>query len=194
MAEGEEHPASARVSNWNIANQLTGLRILLVPVFGFLLLVDAGRTDGFRWAAAAVFIVASLTDRLDGDLARSRGLVTDVGKMLDPIADKALMGAALIGLSMIGELWWWVTIVILARELLITALRFAVLRHGVIAASRGGKLKTTLQAVGISVLVMPLPDWLHMIGVGVMLAALVVTVATGVDYVMRAARLRASKP
>ncbi|WP_018156372.1 CDP-diacylglycerol--glycerol-3-phosphate 3-phosphatidyltransferase [Demetria terragena] len=178
------------VSNWNIANVLTGVRILLVPLFAFLLLVDEGRNDGFRWLAAAVFVLASITDRLDGDLARSRGLVTDLGKVMDPIADKALVGSALIGLSMIDELWWWITIVIIAREVFITVLRFSVIRHGVMPASRGGKLKTTLQVVGLSILVMPWPDWIHLIGLIVMLAAVVVTVATAVDYVMRAMRMR----
>lgn len=185
----EEQDARA-VSNWNIANALTGVRILLVPLFAVLLLIDEGRLDGFRWLAAAVFVLASVTDRLDGDLARSRGLVTDLGKVMDPIADKALVGAALIGLSMIDELWWWVTILILAREVLITLLRFAVIRHGIMPASHGGKLKTTLQIVGISILVVPLPDWVHTVGLVVMLAAVVVTVATGVDYVLRAFRLR----
>lgn len=182
--------ASSSVSNWNIANLLTGLRILLVPLFVVLLLAENGTNTGFRWAAAAVFVVASLTDRLDGDLARSRGLVTDLGKVMDPIADKALMGAALIGLSIIGALWWWVTVVILARELGITALRFAVIRHGVMPASRGGKAKTFLQAVAIGMFVMPLPDWLHVVAAVVMAAALVVTVVTGIDYVLRAHRLR----
>lgn len=185
--EGQEARA---VSNWNIANALTGARILLVPLFAVPLLIDEGRLDGFRWLAAAVFLLASLTDRLDGDLARARGLVTDLGKVMDPIADKALVGAALVGLSMIGELWWWVTIVILAREVFITLLRFAVIRHGIMPASHGGKLKTTLQIVGISILVMPLPDWIHMVGLVVMLAAVAVTVGTGVDYVLRAFRLR----
>lgn len=182
--------AARRVSNWNIANVLTALRILLVPLFAGLLLVDGGRDDGYRWAAFAVFFAASITDRVDGDLARSRGLVTDLGKVLDPIADKALMGMGLIGLSMIGALWWWVTVVILVRELGITLLRFAVIRHGVIPASRGGKLKTFLQAIAIGLLVMPLPDWLHTVALVVMLAALAVTVVTGVDYVVRAIALR----
>lgn len=183
-------PSSEPVSNWNIANALTAIRILLVPLFAVLLLVDDGRNDGFRWLAAGVFVLASITDRLDGDLARSRGLVTDLGKVMDPIADKALVGSALIGLSMIGELWWWVTIVILAREALITLLRFLVRSHGVMPASRGGKLKTTLQVIGLSILVMPWPEWIHTIGLVVMLAAVVVTVATAVDYVLRAMRMR----
>lgn len=182
--------ASSQVSNWNIANLLTALRIVLVPLFLWLLLIDGGDDPAHRWAAFAVFTFASLTDRVDGDLARSRGLVTDLGKVMDPIADKALMGAALIGLSMIGELWWWVSVVILVRELGITALRFAVIRHGVMPASRGGKAKTFLQAVAIGLLVMPLPAWLHVVAGVVMAVAVVVTVATGVDYVIRARRLR----
>lgn len=181
---------SRAVSNWNVANQLTALRILLVPVFAVLLLTDEGRNDGFRWAAFAVFVLASLTDRIDGDLARSRDLVTDLGKVMDPIADKALVGMALVGLSMIGELWWWVTVVILVRELGITLLRFAVIRHGVMPASRGGKAKTFLQIVAIGMFVMPLPDWLHVVAMVAMLAAVVVTVVTGVDYVAKAVRLR----
>ena len=185
-----ERPDARGVSNWNIANALTGVRILLVPLFVVLLLIDEGRGDGFRWSATAVFVLASVTDRLDGDLARSRGLVTDLGKVMDPIADKALVGSALIGLSMIGELWWWVTIVILAREAFITLLRFAVIRHGVMPASHGGKLKTTLQVIGITILVAPLADWMHAVGLAVMLAAVVVTVGTGIDYVLRAIRLR----
>ena len=104
-----------------------------------------------------VFAVASVTDRLDGDLARRRSLVTDFGKIADPIADKALTGAALIGLSALDELPWWVTVVILVRELGITLLRFWVIRHGVIPASRGGKLKTLLQTVAIGLYVLPLP-------------------------------------
>lgn len=188
MSEQPQQPQPA--GNWNIANVLTGLRILLVPLFMVLLLIEDGHNDGLRWAAFAVFAVASATDRLDGDLARSRGLVTDLGKVFDPIADKALMGGALIGLSLIGVLWWWVTIVILVRELGITALRFAVIRHGVMPASQGGKLKTFLQAIGIGLLVMPLPDWMWVVAMAVILAAVVVTVVTGVDYVVKAAALR----
>lgn len=181
---------SRAVSNWNVANQLTALRILLVPVFAVLLLTDGGSNTGFRWAAFAVFVLASLTDRIDGDLARSRDLVTDLGKVMDPIADKALVGMALVGLSMIGELWWWVTVVILVRELGITLLRFAVIRHGVMPASRGGKAKTVLQIVAIAMFVMPLPEWLHVVAMIVMLAAVAVTVVTGIDYCAKAVRLR----
>jgi len=182
-------------SAWNIANYLTMLRLLLVPVFGWLLLVDDGRNAGYRWAAFGVFIVAMITDRIDGDLARSRGLVTNFGKVVDPIADKTLVTMALVGLSMIGEVWWWVTIVVLVREWGITAVRFWVIRHGVMAAGRGGKVKTLLQTVGIGLFLLPrwtlpypdLAQWVASIALG---AAVVVTVVTGIDYLHQALRLR----
>jgi CDP-diacylglycerol--glycerol-3-phosphate 3-phosphatidyltransferase len=165
----------------NIANVLTVVRLLLVPFFLWLLF-----TDGTWWriAALVVFGVASFTDRVDGQLARSRNLVTDFGKIADPIADKALTGSALVGLSLLGDLWWWVTVVILVREIGITLLRFVVIRYGVIAASRGGKLKTMLQVFAIGFYVMPGPiDPLRWALMG---AAVVVTVVTGADYVVKA--------
>ena len=171
----------------NVANALTVLRICLVPVF--VACLAAGGT-GWRLAALAAFGGASLTDLLDGELARRRGLVTDFGKIADPIADKALTGAALITLSVIGELPVWVTALIMVRELGITALRFAVIRRGVIAASQGGKLKTLLQIIAICLYVLPpsfgLPVLIREVVMGV---ALVVTLVTGVDYVVRAVRL-----
>ncbi|WP_375485500.1 CDP-diacylglycerol--glycerol-3-phosphate 3-phosphatidyltransferase [uncultured Jatrophihabitans sp.] len=180
-------PASA----WNIANALTVLRLLLVPVFVVALFAQGGHHLGMRVLAWAVFAVASVTDRIDGELARKRGLVTDFGKLADPIADKALIGAALIGLSVLGDLPWWVTVVMLAREVGVTLLRFWVLQHGVIAASRGGKLKTLLQAVATGLFVLlPVGDWLRPIAWVVMIAAIVVALATGADYVARAVRLR----
>lgn len=181
---------STGVSNWNIANALTMFRVVLVPVFGWLLLTHGGHDTGYRLAAVAVFAVASITDRIDGDLARSRGLVTDFGKMMDPIADKALMGMALVGLSVIGRLPWWVTVVILVREVGITLLRLSVIRHGVLPASRGGKLKTLLQAIAIGFFLLPMSGVWDVIAWIVMAAALVVTVVTGVDYVFRAMSLR----
>jgi CDP-diacylglycerol---glycerol-3-phosphate 3-phosphatidyltransferase len=176
----------------NVANVLTMVRIVLVPVFvGFLL---AGGT-AWRLAALATFCVASLTDWLDGRLARSRGLVTDFGKIADPVADKALTGAALICLSALGELPWWVTGVIMFRELGVTALRLAVIRRRVIPASRGGKVKTLLQIIAICLYVLPgtlsLPGIVRAL---FMAAALAVTVVTGVDYVLAAMRLHRSEP
>jgi CDP-diacylglycerol--glycerol-3-phosphate 3-phosphatidyltransferase len=169
----------------NLANALTVIRLVLVPVVVACLL--AGGT-GWRVAAFAAFGVASVTDLLDGRVARSRGLITDFGKIADPIADKALTGAALVTLSYLGWLAWWVTVVILAREVAVTGLRFWVIRYGVIAASRGGKLKTLLQVLAISLYMLPgLPQWLR---AAVMAAAVLVTLATGGDYVVRAVRLR----
>jgi CDP-diacylglycerol--glycerol-3-phosphate 3-phosphatidyltransferase len=182
--------ASSAASPWNIANALTMLRLLLVPVFAVLLVHDDGHQTAWRIAAWAVFALASITDRLDGELARKRGLVTDFGKLADPIADKALVGTALVGLSALGDLPWWVTVVMLVREVGVTFLRFWVIRHGVIAASRGGKVKTLLQAVAIGLYVLPLSGWLHTVAAVVMGAAIVLALITGADYVARALRLR----
>ena len=177
---------------FNIANVLTMVRILLVPVFVACML--AGGT-AWRLAALAAFCVASLTDVLDGRLARRRGLVTDFGKIADPVADKALTGAALICLSALGELPWWVTAVIMFREIGVTVLRFWVIHRGVIAASRGGKLKTLLQVIAICLYILPASLSPPAVVRGlVMAAAVVVTVVTGVDYVQQAMRLRRSEP
>lgn len=182
----------ARVAN--IANVLTGVRLVLVPVFLVVLFVGDGHETFWRVAAFIVFAVAVITDRFDGALARSYGMVTEFGTLADPIADKALIGAALIGLSILGDLPWWVTVVIMAREIGITVLRFAVLRRGVIPASRGGKLKTLVQAIAIGLFVLPLSgSWLTAAWV-VMWAAVVLTVLTGVDYVISAARDSRGRP
>ena len=174
----------------NVANYLTIGRIALVPVFVAIFFIDGAHDDGWRVAAWAVFAIASVTDRIDGDIARRRGLVTDFGKVADPIADKALTGAALISLSIVHELPWWVTVVILAREVGVTMLRFWVIRHGVLAASRGGKLKTLLQGVSLGLYVLPLTGWVHEIAVVVMAVAIVITLVTGGDYVFRALAVR----
>lgn len=182
-------PPSA-VSAWNVANALTMLRLALVPVFLVVLFAGGGHDDGWRIAAWAIFAVASITDRIDGNVARKRNIVTEFGKLADPIADKALVGAALVGLSVLHELSWWITVVMLARELGVTLLRFWVIRDGVIPASRGGKLKTLLQAVAIGLYVLPLTGWLHGVAQVIMYLAIVVALATGADYVARAMRLR----
>jgi CDP-diacylglycerol--glycerol-3-phosphate 3-phosphatidyltransferase len=193
-AGGDIHVRPKQASAWNIANALTILRIALVPVFGWFLLYGGGQLTSYRLLAAAVFVVATATDRMDGDIARARGLVTDFGKVSDPIADKALMGMAFVGLSIIDLLPWWVTVLVLVREVGITALRFLVIRHGVMPASRGGKVKTALQAVAILLYVLPLSDAWHTIAVVVMTLAVIVTVATGADYVVRAHTLRNTSP
>jgi CDP-diacylglycerol--glycerol-3-phosphate 3-phosphatidyltransferase len=177
-------------SAWNVANALTVLRLLLVPLFVWLLFLN----DHSRLLATAAFVVAIITDRFDGDIARKWNLVTNFGKIADPIADKALTGAAFIGLSILGDLPWWVTVVVLFREWGVTALRFWVIRHGVMSASRGGKLKTVLQAIALGLYLLPWQSVavLHWTAVVFMAAAVIVTVVTGLDYVRRAVRLRAA--
>ena len=146
-----------QVSNWNIANVLTVLRIAMVPLFGWALLHDGGNDPLWRWVAFALFAVAMVTDKIDGDLARKHDLVTDFGKIADPIADKAITGMAFIGLSLVGDIWWWVTIVVLLREWSVTLLRLSVLKSVVIPAAMSGKIKTVLQAIALSGLTWPLP-------------------------------------
>ncbi|KRE32190.1 CDP-diacylglycerol--glycerol-3-phosphate 3-phosphatidyltransferase [Mycolicibacterium psychrotolerans] len=193
---GQPHtdPVVPRARVANLANALTGVRLMLVPVFLVLLFVGDGHETSWRTGAFIVFAVAVITDRLDGALARSYGMVTEFGTLADPLADKALIGAALVGLSMLGDLPWWVTVVILVRELGVTLLRLVVLRHGVIPASRGGKLKTLVQAVAIGLFVLPLTGaWLTGAWV-IMLAAVVLTVLTGVDYFVSAVRDSRGRP
>jgi CDP-diacylglycerol--glycerol-3-phosphate 3-phosphatidyltransferase len=178
---------------WNIPNMLTLLRILLIPVFWWVLMYDDGQDTAARLAATAIFIVASFTDWLDGYLARKEGLVTTFGKIADPLADKALTGVALIGLSVLGELYWWVTILIIGREVGVTLVRFVVLKHGVIPASRGGKLKTMFQMAGIVLFLLPLPSDVTILWLSrnaVMAVAVALTVVTGLDYIGRAYRTR----
>lgn len=153
-------------------------------------MVDSGQSSASRWGAAVVFVVASLTDLADGAIARARNLVTTFGKIADPIADKALTGVALLGLSVLGELSWWVTIVILGREISITLARFLVIRHGVIPASRGGKAKTVAQMVAILLYIVPAAGWVADVRGPMMLLAVVLTVLTGFDYIVRALNLR----
>ncbi len=193
-------PAAGAPPLLNIANVLTGVRLLLVPVFLAALFVDHGQSVQWRLAAFGVFAVAALTDRLDGQLARRRGLVTAFGTVADPIADKALTGSALVGLSMLGMVPWWATLLMMGREIGVTLLRFAVLRHGIIPASRGGKAKTLAQAIAIGFYLVPLPEllgagtaaaWVRGVLLGI---AVLLTVGTGVDYVLRALRLRATAP
>ena len=190
--------ATARVSNWNLPNIITVVRILLAPLFFWMLLADDGANTALRYAAAALFIVAIATDGIDGHIARSRNQVTDLGKLLDPIADKVLTGAALVGLSILAELPVWVTAIILVREIGITVFRFAVLSDRVIPASRGGKLKTLAQSIAISLALVPFPSlfgaWFDWVNIVTMSIAFVLTVITGIDYLVQAWRLgRAAK-
>ncbi|VWX47815.1 putative CDP-diacylglycerol--glycerol-3-phosphate 3-phosphatidyl-transferase 2 [Micrococcus luteus] len=198
-ADGQMSAAGGaqRVSAWNLPNILTSVRILMVPFFAWALWVGGpwgGDSLVARWLALALFAAAMYTDKLDGDIARARGLITDFGKIADPIADKLLTGTALVLFSLLGELWWWVTIVILVREWGITLMRFVVIRYGVMPAGRGGKLKTVLQTVGIGLLLLPLAQvvggWWPWAGWVVIGAATVLTVLTGLEYVKDAWVLR----
>ncbi|MEV6670656.1 CDP-diacylglycerol--glycerol-3-phosphate 3-phosphatidyltransferase [Streptomyces sp. NPDC051162] len=191
-AAGGHAPASMRrpARLWNIANILTMVRLLLVPGFVLLMLHNGGHDPVWRSFAWAAFAVAMITDLFDGHLARMYNLVTDFGKIADPIADKAIMGAALICLSGLGDLPWWVTGVILFREVGITLMRFWVIKHGVIPASRGGKMKTLAQGVAVGMYVLMLTGPLATARFWVMAVAVALTVLTGLDYVRQAVVLR----
>ncbi len=198
LPNGKPNPMKGRVvsrgettaSAGNVANIVTVARILLAPVFVWMLIVDGGDNGLFRWLAAGLFVLAILTDAVDGFLARDRNLVTDQGKVLDPIADKVLIGAALVSLSILGELPWWVTILILVREVGITVWRLVALRHQVIPAGILGKVKTWVQAIAISVALVPFPallgEWFNVVNLVLMSAAVVLTVVSGVEYLWAA--------
>ena len=149
--------AAPKVNNFNVPNVLTTVRIVLVPFFGWALLHDGGDSIGWRCAAFVIFVVAMITDKIDGDYARKYNLVTNFGKIADPIADKAVTGMAFVGLAIVGDIWWWVTIVVLLREWSVTLLRLSVLKHVVIAAAQSGKIKTVFQVVALAGLALPLP-------------------------------------
>lgn len=197
---GRSNPMRGRVarsgdtpaSTGNIANIITVVRIFLAPLFVWLLFADNHEFGVMRYVAAALFILAIATDSVDGLLARRQNLVTDLGKILDPIADKVLIGSALVTLSILGELWWWVTIVILVREFGITIFRLSVVKDRVIPASRGGKLKTIVQAIATSFYLVPLwlflGDWMHWTNAVLMAIAVAFTLVSGIDYLVKAVR------
>lgn len=177
------------VSNFNLPNALTSLRIVFVPVFAWLALKAGGSDLGWQWAAFGLFVALMITDKLDGDIARARNLVTDFGKIADPIADKALMITALVCLNITTGLSWWATAIIVVRELGITGWRMVQLRRGsVVPASRGGKLKTALQTLAVGLYLCPLPAWMDIPTEVVMWAAVIVTAVTGVQYLIDSRR------
>lgn len=177
-------PAAQKPSNWNVPNVLTSVRIVFIPVLAWLVL------DQNWWCAFGLFVALMITDKLDGDIARARGLITDFGKIADPIADKALMITALVTLNIASTLPVWITVVIIIRELGITAWRMWMLRQGkVVPASKGGKLKTALQTFGVGLYLCPLPGWMDGPSLAVMVVAVVVTVVTGVQYLVDAGRV-----
>ncbi len=190
--------AAPQVSNLNLPNVLTTLRIVMVPFFAWALLVDGGDSILWRCVAFVIFVAAMITDKIDGDIARSRNLVTNFGKIADPIADKAITGMAFIGLSITGDIWWWVTILVLLREWSVTLLRLSVLKHVVLPAAQSGKVKTTLQAVALSGLILPLPHgdahggafdafvpvgtWLFYLAQAFLAAAVAMTMWSGYEF------------
>ncbi len=179
-------------SQWNVPNVLTGIRMLLVPVFAWMLLTHPHEMDWRIWTTV-VFCIAIATDFVDGRVARKYNLVTNFGKLWDPIADKALTGMAFIGLSILGELWWWVTIIILVREWGITILRWGIMKYGVMAANRGGKLKTFIQSLALILYLLwlpHLPEPIRYLAYALMAAAFILTVVTGLDYLREASRMR----
>lgn len=180
---------TGEVSSVNLPNFLTLCRLLVVPVFAVLLLMG-GTSDWDRLLLWSLFAAACVTDVFDGRLARSRGQVTRFGVMMDPIADKALVGSALVGLSVLGELPWWATGVVLGREALVTLMRIVVLKHGLIPASRGGKFKAITQNVAVAAYLLPLPEALEGARIPLLVAAVVCTVVTGLDYARAGMRVR----
>lgn len=182
----------AKVSNWNVPNILTAARIVMVPIFAWVLLAYP-QDPTMRWVATGIFLVAIATDALDGNIARKYNLVTDFGKLWDPIADKALTGMAFVGLSILAELPWWITVIILVREWGITILRWAIIKYGVMAANRGGKLKTVMQSVALAMFLPGLqfmPAVWDVVAWIAMILAFVLTVLTGLDYLREANKLR----
>lgn len=181
-------------SPWNLPNAITTARILLVPYFIWLLFQPVGEFQITRWIATAVFVLGISTDSLDGAIARRRGLITNLGKILDPIADKALIGGALVALSILNEVPWWATVAILIRELGITAYRFVVIRKRVVSASGGGKLKTILQSITVGALMSPfdslLPIWYGYVEAILLVLTVSLTLVTGLQYLVAAAKAR----
>ncbi len=189
-----------KVSNWNVPNALTTLRIVMVPFFGYALLVDGGENNTWRWIAYALFAVAMITDKIDGDLARKHNLVTNFGKIADPIADKAITGMAFIGLSIIGELWWWITIVVLVREWSVTVARLSIAKQVVMPAKQSGKVKTMAQALALGGFVAPFKHltgfWevpgevVWWISAVLMAIAVVLTITSGLEFARDVVRAR----
>ena len=166
----------------NLPNTLTILRVLLLPLCAYALFKNGGDDTTWRIIAWTLFFIVGLSDILDGKLARDRNQITEFGKLLDPIADKAMLATAAIGASILGLLSWWVTAILLFREIAVTVLRFAVIKDGVIPASKGAKLKTFFQSFGVGFYILPLPTWLHIPRDIFMAVAIYLTISTGVAY------------
>ncbi|MEY5004622.1 MAG: CDP-diacylglycerol--glycerol-3-phosphate 3-phosphatidyltransferase [Actinomycetota bacterium] len=187
-------PSTSQNSPWNLPNAITVARILAVPFFVWSLVAIADTESPMRWLSVLIFIVIMASDGIDGAIARKRGLITNFGKILDPIADKILIGAALVALSLLNELPWWITLVILVREIGITVFRMAILHREVHGASWAGKLKTVTQSIAVSLALAPFADllgtWMYAVNTVVMAAAVVLTVWSGAEYLWKAWRAR----
>ena len=166
----------------NLPNTLTIFRILALPFCAYALFKNGGGDNSWRIIAFTLFFIVGLSDILDGKIARSRNQITEFGKLLDPIADKAMLATASIGASLLGMLSWWVTAIFLIREVAVTILRFAVIKKGVIPASKGAKLKTFFQSFGVGFYILPLPSYLNIPRDLFMAVAIYLTISTGVDY------------
>lgn len=173
----------------NLPNSITLARIALAPLFVWVLLLNQAVGVWQRWIVVGIFVLAIATDGVDGAIARKRGQVTELGKLLDPIADKVLIGGALVTLSALGQIDWWITIVIMLREIGITAYRLAVIKDRVIPASGGGKLKTILQSVVVGLYLSPLGGAFELVGIFQLVLlyfVLAITVISGIQYLMAA--------
>ena len=176
----------AKLARPNLPNSLTILRVLLLPFCAYALFKNGGDDTTWRIIAWTLFFILGLSDILDGKLARSRNQITEFGKLLDPIADKAMLATAAIGSSLLGMMSWWITAVLLIREVAVTVLRFAVIKNGVIPASKGAKRKTFFQSFGVGFYILPLPTWLHLPRDIFMAYAIYLTITTGIDYFRKA--------
>ena len=170
----------------NLPNTLTIFRILALPFCAYALFKNGGEDDSWRIIAFTLFFIVGLSDILDGKIARSRNQITEFGKLLDPIADKAMLATASISASLLGMLSWWVTAIFLIREIAVTILRFAVIKKGVIPASKGAKVKTFFQSFGVGFYILPLPSYLNLPRDIFMAVAIYLTISTGVTYFRKA--------
>ncbi|RZI86865.1 MAG: CDP-diacylglycerol--glycerol-3-phosphate 3-phosphatidyltransferase [Microbacterium sp.] len=187
-------------SNWNVPNALTTLRIVMFPFFGYALLHDGGENLDWRWIAYGLFVVAMVTDKIDGDLARKHNLITNFGKIADPIADKAITGMAFVGLSIIYPVMWWITVPVLLREWGVTIARLSIAKQVVMPANQSGKVKTMAQALALGGLIAPFHDlsggWdlpgdvVWWAAVALMVVAVVLTMTSGYEFARDVVRHR----
>ena len=208
MSQRDPNAVNPHVSNWNVPNALTTLRIVMVPFFGWALLHDGGSDLTWRWVAWVLFCLAMITDKIDGDIARKHNLITDFGKIADPIADKAMTGMAFIGLAIIADfmpawLWWTITIIVLVREWAVTFARLSIAKDVVMPAKQSGKVKTTLQVVALGGFIAPFGLWtgdlevlgdiLWWISALLLAGAVVLTMTSGLEFARDVVRHRSEQ-